>query len=124
MSDCFLNQFATIELNCMKEVIKFLIGKFDYIKTEVLIGVLSAALVGIISRGVNCIRNVWKQNKKIKISQVFSTYAEVEQLPIVTEVKEKNNVGDGTDNIYYKKSFLKAKRRICTGMRRLHLMQS
>ena len=51
----------------MKEVIKFLIGKFDYIKTEVLIGVLSAALVGIISRGVNCIRNVWKQNKKIKI---------------------------------------------------------
>ena len=92
----------------MKEVIKFLIGKFDYIKTEVLIGVLSAALIGIISRGVNCIRNVWKQNKKIKISQVFSTYAEVEQLPIVTEVKEKNNVGDGTDNIYYKKSFLKA----------------
>lgn len=92
----------------MKEVIKFLIGKFDYIKTEVLIGVLSAALIGIISRGVNCIRNVWKQNKKIKISQVFSAYAEVEQLPIVTEVKEKNNVGDVSDNIYYKKSFLKA----------------
>ena len=50
-----------------------------YLKTEVLIGVLSAALIRIFSRGVNCIRNVWKQNKKIKISQVFSTYAEVEQ---------------------------------------------